>query len=341
MRQTTRFLCVVFLLGPAVAGCGNRNGGAGRPASGTTAGRTAKPRPKPSGGSVRTEMQGVDFRVDPSVVMEIRWLHGELVPTREGQSPWFDDPSSFSVKIDQAEIALTPESMSAMMNNYVFKGPKAPVSDVKIEIAGNRLRQSATLNKAVKIHTTIEGELSVTPEGDIRLHPVSIKADGLPVKGLLNLFDVELSEMIKSQESRGLRIVENDFILDPERLLPPPRMAGKVTAIRLEGGRIVQTFGGGPRREPLKPSFPKADHYMFFRGRELSFGKLTMHGADLQIIDADPKDPFHFYLAGFKQQLVAGYSRTMPDGGLASFMPDFDQVGEGNLSPKESSAGSR
>src|SRR5215203_4957569 len=214
MRQTTRLLCVVFLLGPAVAGCGNRDGGAGRPTSGT-AGRTARTRPKSSGGSVRTEMQGVDFRVDPSVVMEIRWLHGELVPTREGQSPWFDDPSSFTVKIDQAEIALTPESMSAMMNNYVFKGPKAPVSDVKIEIDGNRLRQSATLNKAVKIHTTIEGELSVTPEGDIRLHPVSIKADGLPVKGLLHLFDVELSEMIKSQESRGLRIVENDFILDP------------------------------------------------------------------------------------------------------------------------------
>ena len=28
--------------------------------------------------------------------------------------------------------------------------------------------------------------------------------------------------MIKSRESRGLRVVENDMILDPERLLPPP-----------------------------------------------------------------------------------------------------------------------
>jgi hypothetical protein len=231
--------------------------------------------------------------------------------------------------------------MSAMMNNYVFKDEKAPVKDVKIEIDGNRLRQSATLNKAIKVRTTIEGELSVTPEGDIRLHPVSIKADGLPVKGLLNLFDVELSEMIKSQESRGLRIDENDFILDPERLLPPPRIAGRVTAIRLEGGRIVQTFGGGPERARLKPSFPDAEHYMFFRGGDLEFGKLTMHGADLQIIDADDRDPFEFFLAGFKQQLVAGYSRTMPDDGLASFMPDFSEVGKGNLSPKGASGSPR
>jgi hypothetical protein len=43
------------------------------------------------------------------------------------------------------------------------------------------------------------------------------------------------------------------------------------------------------------PSF-QAD-YMYYQGGELSFGKTTMHGADLEIIDADPKDPFDFFLA--------------------------------------------
>jgi hypothetical protein len=49
-----------------------------------------------------------------------------------------------------------------------------------------------------------------------------------------------------------------------------------------------------------------------------------MHGADLQIIDADASDPFNFYLAKYSQQLVAGTSRTMPDKGLVVFMPDFE-----------------
>lgn len=65
-------------------------------------------------------------------------------------------------------------------------------------------------------------------------------------------------------------------------------MKGQVTAVRIEGDRIIQTFGSKGRA--LTPSY-KADHYMYYQGGELSFGKTTMHGADLEIIDADPKAP--------------------------------------------------
>lgn len=329
MRERACLSCFLLLLGLAFSGCGGGNADTIHPVAGTP-----HPREPGSGGTVRAEMKGVDLRIDPSTVMEVRWLRGELLPTHEGKPPWFDDPSTFQVKIDAGEIALTPASMSALMNNYVFNYPKAPVSDIKIEIHDGKLRQTATLNKKIKVQTTLEGDLSATPEGDIRLHPTSIKAEGLPVKGLLNLLDVELSEMIDTAKARGVRIDENDLILDPERVTPPPRIVGRVTAVRLEADRIVQIFGGGVEKGSLKPPFPKADHYMFYRGGELSFGKMTMHGADLQIIDADSTDPFNFYLARYNQQLVAGYSRTLPDKGLVVFMPDFDQSGGEKLAAK-------
>jgi hypothetical protein len=221
---------------------------------------------------------------------------------------------------------MTAAGMSAVMNRYVFSYPNAPVKDVDIKIEGDHIKQTATIKKKVDLKTTIEGKLSVTPEGDIRLHPDKIKAEGLPVKKLLDLFDVELDEMIKTRESRGVRIVDDDFILDPEKLLPPPRINGRVTAVRIEGDRIVQTFGGSDG-VALKPAFPDAEHYMFFRGGELSFGKLTMHGADLQIIDADPKDPFQFFLSKYLRQLVAGESKTLADKGLVVYMPDYDEAG--------------
>ena len=324
MRRSTCFSCIFLLAGLTAAGCGGGSADTSRAVP-----PTPHPKEPGSGGTVRAEMKGVNLRIDPSTVMEVRWLRGELVPTQEGKPPWFDDPSTFQVKIDEGEIALSPASMSALMNNYVFNYPKAPVSDIKLEIHDGRLRQSATLNKKVKLHTTLEGELSVTPDGDIRFHPTKIKAGDLPVKGLLDLLDIELSEMIDTAKARGVRMDENDLILDPERVTPPPRIVGRVTAVRLEGDRIVQTFGGGSKETPLKPSFPKAEHYMFYRGGELSFGKLTMHGADLQIIDADPKDLFNFFLARYSQQLVAGHSRTMPDKGLVVFMPDFEETGGG------------
>ncbi len=47
-----------------------------------------------------------------------------------------------------------------------------------------------------------------------------------------------------------------------------------------------------------------------------------MHGADLEIIDADLKDPFGFFLAQYAKQLTAGYSRTLANKGLVVYMPD-------------------
>ncbi len=279
-------------------------------------------------GEVRTEMKGVDFRIDPELVLEVRHLRGALEPTHAGKPPWFDDPGSFTVRIDTGEIAMTPASLAALMNHYLFAGPGAPVKDVVVEFKDGHLIQTSTLNKKIPVRATLEGDVSATPDGDILFHPTKIEAGKLPVKKLLDLLGVELSGVIKSQESKGLKVVGDDLILDPKRLLPPPHIRGRVIAVRIEGDRMIQTFGGGAPGKPLSPSFPNAKNYMFMSGGTLSFGKLTMHGADLQIIDADPKDPFDFYLSQYAKQLIAGYSRTMPDKGLVVYMPDSNKTGK-------------
>ena len=327
MRWGARLACLLLILD--LTACSKPQAPPAFP--GGPAASPAKPRPQ-GGGPVRTEMRGVDLRIDSEVVLEVRHLTGSLEPTDEGKPPWFDEPASFRVRIDEGEIAVTPASMAALLNRYVFTGPKAPIKDVTIEIKDGHLVQSSTLQKKIPIRATLEGDLSATPEGDIRLHPSKIKAGDLPVKKLLDLFDVELSELIKPQEGRGVKVVGDDLFLDPERLLPPPRIQGRVTAVRLEPDRIVQIFGGGKGHD-LSPPFSKAKNYMFYKGGELSFGKITMHGADLQIIDADPKDPFDFFLAQYSRQLVAGYSRTLSDKGLVVYMPDSNEVGKGQLAP--------
>jgi hypothetical protein len=315
----------------ALTACGPRQAGSSDPSAGAPGGK-AKTRPQASASEVRAQMQGINFRIDPEVVMEVRRLRGALEPVREGKPPWFDDPSSFRLRIDEGEIAMSAASLTAMMNHYLFAGPNAPVKDVMVEIRDGKLIQTSTLNKKVPIRATLEGDVSPTPDGDLRFHPTKIKAGDLPVKGLLDLFDIELSEMIKPQEGKGLRIEKDDLILDPERLLPPPRMKGRVVAVRIEGDHLVQVFGGGKEGKRLSPSLSKAKNYMYFRGGSLSFGRLTMADSDLQIVDADPKDPFDFFLAQFSKQLVAGYSKTMSDKGLVSYMPDSGETGK-ELSP--------
>jgi hypothetical protein len=104
--------------------------------------------------------------------------------------------------------------------------------------------------------------------------------------------------------------------------MPEPRIAGRLTSIRIEGDRIVEVFGTRAAHAPDGV----ATNYMSYRGGVLRFGKLTMNDTDLRLIDADPQDPFDFSPARYMTQLVAGYSKSLPNGGLRTFMPDLDQV---------------
>jgi hypothetical protein len=62
------------------------------------------------------------------------------------------------------------------------------------------------------------------------------------------------------------------------------------------------------------------------RRGDIRFGKLTMSDADLQLIDADPRDPFDFFPAHYDVQLVAGYSKNTPAKGLKTYMPDYGDI---------------
>jgi hypothetical protein len=120
-----------------------------------------------------------------------------------------------------------------------------------------------------------------------------------------------------------VEVEKDDLILDAGEILPPPRISGHVMAIRLEGNNIVQIFG-----EPQKYSWihVPAKNYMAYRGNRLQFGKLIMTDTDMVIVDPDPRDPFDFYLDHYKDQLVAGYSKTTPSFGLQVFMVDFNKL---------------
>jgi hypothetical protein len=116
---------------------------------------------------------------------------------------------------------------------------------------------------------------------------------------------------------------DNDMILDPTQMLPPPRMRGRITAVRVQGDEIIQIFGNETRDSATERQH---SNYMAYRGGTLRFGKLTMNNVDMQLIDADATDPFEFSPAHYNDQLVAGYSKTTASGGLRVYMPDYNKI---------------
>jgi hypothetical protein len=141
-----------------------------------------------------------------------------------------------------------------------------------------------------------------------------------------------MEDLLDLSQAVGVRVEGNDLILDPEKMLPPPAIEGKVRAVRIEGDRVVLTFGPPPDENPQvagwpEPPDPAAENFQFLYGGVVRFGQLFMVGTDMQIVDADPSDPFDFYIDLYESQLVAGYSRSQTDGGLEVFMPDYAEVG--------------
>jgi hypothetical protein len=265
-------------------------------------------------------MKNIMYHFTPQIVVHIDRLKGALVPTQSDSIPVFDDTRSFKLAINSAQISISTVAMSNVLNQYVFAAKGAPLKELSLQTDRNSLKVKGKLHSKGDISFEVEAALSATPEGQIRLHANKIHAAHLPVKGLMDLFGLELSDLINTKKVTGVRAEGDDLILNPDQILPPPHIEGHVNQVRLEADRIVQIFSDGAVR------FSGSGNYMAYRGNQLRFGKLTMTDTDMILIDMDPQDPFDFYLDHYKDQLVAGYTKITPGFGLRVSMRDFNKL---------------
>ncbi|MHB8641128.1 MAG: hypothetical protein ACYDBL_15205, partial [Candidatus Acidiferrales bacterium] len=249
-------------------------------------------------------------------------LNGEVVPVGDNKFPVFDDTKSFDIDISSAEIAISTSSLANVLNSYVFARPGAPLTGISVAIENGRLKIKGKLAKG-NIPFETDGVLTPTPDGRIRLHSEKIKALHVSLKGLMDLFNVQIADLVKTGKIPGVTTDKNDLILDLEQILPPPHIEGKVTAIRFEGETLVQTFGG-PKGKSVK--YLRLGNYMSYHGNTLRFGKLTMSDVDMILIDMDPRDPFDFFLDHYKEQLAAGYAKITPNFGLRVYVKDYNKL---------------
>jgi hypothetical protein len=275
-------------------------------------------------------MRNIRYHFSDTVVVEIKSLNGELVPLGKNEFPIFDDKDSFNLRISTAEIAIDSSNLANVLNSYVFARPHSPLAELSIIVKEGRLKVKGKLHDKGDIPFETEGILTPTADGKLRLHSEKIKAMHVPVKGLMDLFGMDLGGLIKEGKVPGVRSEEDDLILDLEQILPPPHIEGKVVSVRMEGEKIIQVFGGSDAR-PVKNI--RAGNYMAYKNNRLRFNKLVMNDADLILIDMDPSDPLDFYLEHYKEQVSAGYTKTTLDSGLRVFIKDFNKLTPAKASP--------
>jgi len=278
-------------------------------------------------GAIRVSMHNVKYRFAENVSIQVNYLNGAFVPVGDHAMPVADDKNSFKIRIDTAEIAISPEDLANLLNQFVFSRPGSPLSGISVTMLANaHLSVKGRLKDKGNIPFETEGALAAAPDGKLRLHAEKVKALKIPVKGLMDALGIEVDNVIKSGQVPGVTTDGNDLMFDLEQMLPAPRIEGKVTKVRVEPNTIVQTFANGKDVKGL-PKFP--GNYMALQGNSIQVGKLTMQDCDIVVFDMDPADPLDFFLDRYKEQLAAGYTKISTGFQVREYIKDFGKLNQG------------
>lgn len=257
------------------------------------------------------DIRNVNLRVSDSVMLRVRELHGEVVRSNPAAVATLDDAKSFRIKVTSGTIAMTGDDLGAFLNANVFAYPGSPIRGLHVMIDSGSVIQSGTLHKVVDIPFRMRADVSLTPDGRIRVHPIHMTD-----QKLLHTIGLHMSDLIDVKRARGLTIEKDDIIMDALSLLPPPAVDGRLVDVHVDGNKLIERFAGD--------STPAIDTtqggYLHFRGGQLRFGRLSMSATDLLVESKDPHGTFEVNLPRYNQQLVAGFSTTTPTGGLIAHL---------------------
>lgn len=275
------------------------------------------------------EMRNVTMHLDQRATLRVRWLRGQVRSTEDGAPAVLDDRDSFSIQVTGGSVALTGEDLTRLLNEFVFAYRGSPLKNLRARLEGEQVSLRGTMHKGVDLPFTISATMSLTPEGMIRLHPTRVRILGINGQALMRAIGLHLDDLLDLKGSRGATVRRDDIYLDPTKILPPPAIAGRLASARVDRGEVVIDFERTPQDSVfgvhVRPDSTVAN-FVYFRGAQLRFGKLLMYDTDLQIVDADPSDPFDLNLEEYARQLVAGTSRTLPNLGLRVEMPDYESL---------------
>ena len=269
---------------------------------------------------VEVDMANVDLHIAGDVTLHVKRMRGHFIPVGPDVA-FLDDKRSYGVFVDEGEVAIDLASLNALMMRSMGGG-KSNVKNLQVTIKDGALRQEGVIDSTINVPFTATSVVSATADGRIRVSTTSVRGFGLPLRPVMGLFRIRMDDLVKVKPGSGVEAVGNDLIVDPAIVIPAPSVRGRLTAVRIDGNQMVEIFGTG--KAASTPSL--SPNHIYWRGGQLSFGKLTMTETDLELVDLDPRDAFDFSVDNWNAQLVAGYSKTLPNRGLRAYMPDFNDL---------------
>lgn len=269
--------------------------------------------------------KNVIYRVDEDIVIGMPNLNADIQVYEENQPFIPANQEDYVVRVHTGDFVIGQESMAQIFNKYEFNYPGCPLSDLSIEAKQGRLKMSGTLRKGIPLPFEMEGTLRPNGNGQVVLTPDIVKSAGIPVKGLMSIFGLDVASLVNSRPNGGMRIEGNDIIIYPDRLLPKPAIMGFASGVRVEPGQVIMTFDDRVRRDVPPLPEPWAENWILMHGGNVLINSHLILDATLQMIDLNPKDPMHYYMPLYREQLEAGFTVATKTSTIA-YLPDLYDI---------------
>jgi hypothetical protein len=261
------------------------------------------------------------LRKGPNFRFYVRWLRGQMTRTKRGVNPSFDDPDSFALDVQAGVLRANIGDIANFLNTGGMGA--SPLKNIQLSGDGDQVKLSGTIHKVIPIQVELRGTLSAVENNRIRIHVTKINVLKIPLKAVLGGLHIQLSDLFQTKGIAGVEVTENDIIFDPQTLLPPPRIRGRLTAIRVANPDLEEVYGDA---QPEVERTEEWRNFLRLRGGTIDFGKLTMRHVDLIMIDISKDAWFDIDLEHYQTQLVNGYTHMTPQAGLQIFMPDLREI---------------
>ncbi len=283
---------------------------------------------------IHIHMQSVLFRVMNEVVLQVDSLDGVLAPSRKNGVVSLDDKNSFSLKIQRATTSISSADLAALANDFILPRAKTPLRNLSLTFNPDQsIQVKGDFHKLVDVPFSGTASLQATPDGNMRMHLANMTVAGVIHQDVLNLLGIKVSSVAKPQRRQSFKIVGNDIIFPIDQMFPPPHVSGQLRDINISGDKLNMVFGSEEQMRDHwdvaaeKPSVTSGS-YIFFRGGTMKFALLTMSPVDLELVPLKPNlhKHFEFSVDQYYQQLVAGYSKSLPNKGLLVYMADDREI---------------
>lgn len=152
--------------------------------------------------------------------------------------------------IQHGDVFIDAQSLS---HEFETKSSQSDskVHDLKLETKQDIVDIKGTIKKLIPISFTMEGP--VTTDGHLLIfHASKIKADGIPIKGLLDMLGKHLDSMLKSESIGGVVAKGDTIIFEPEKIA---HVRGRIASAEVTPQGLKVKFAPQEQREAaaLKP----------------------------------------------------------------------------------------